>query len=219
MTTHWEPGRPVAVRYGRFGTARWVYTGNVIADGPGELAVLMRPGNPSVESHAADGRNVRDLSPDERADPRLRASVPSSWYGEAAVFVFPAGAPWSVWMFFNPDGTPHRAKVNYERPYVRWTDADGNAYVDTADRELDLVAYPDGTWHLKDEEEFADVTGRPGYCTPELAVEVREHAAASLARFKAGTLVLGDYTNTGAGPSWPTPVLADSWRSPHTNWP
>lgn len=218
MTESWKPGRPVAVRYGRFDKARWVYTGNVIADGPDELAILMRPGNPSVESHAADGRDVRDLGLEERIRPESRAQVESTWYGAAAVFVFPAGAPWSIWMFYNPDGSLHRAKVNYERPYTRWTDGEGNAYVDTADRELDLVTFPDGTWHFKDEVEFAHIIGRPGYCTPELAAEVREHAEQSLARFKDGTLVLGSYENTGAG-SWPTPVLPASWRDPHTNWP
>jgi len=218
MTESWNPGRPVAIRYGRFGNARWVYTGNVIADGPEELAILMRPGNPSVESHAADGRDVRDLGLEERARPESRARIESAWYGAAAVFVFPAGAPWSVWMFYNPDGTLHRAKVNYERPYVRWTDAEGNAYVDTADRELDLVTFPDGTWHYKDEVEFAGIIGKPGYCTPELAAEVRAHAAESVAKFEAGALVRGTYANTGDA-SWPVPKLPESWREPHVHWP
>ncbi|GIG64937.1 DUF402 domain-containing protein [Phytomonospora endophytica] len=218
MSAPWNPGRPVAVRYGRFDTPRWVYTGNVIADGTEELAILLRPGNPTVESHAADGRDVRDLSLAERTRAELRAQTESNWYGEAAVLVFPAGAPWSVWIFYNADGSVHRAKVNYEKPYVRWSDASGNAFVDTADRELDLVTYPDGTWHFKDEAEFEHIIGRPGYCTPELAAEVREHAEQSLARFTDGTLVRGTYENTGPG-SWPTPVLPVSWRDRHTHWP
>ena len=222
MTEWWEPGRPVAIRYGRYDTTRWVFTGNVIRDDAEELAVWLRPGAPTIESRTADGRTVDVLTREELLQRTERVPTPSSWYSEAAVFVFPAGRPWSVWMFYNPDGSLHRWKVNLERPCTRWLDADGNAYVDTSDRSLDVLAFPDGTWRYKDEADFGEKKlDVPGYWGAELAAEVRAHAVEAIALIEARAETFdGRYTrDLPVDDDWQVPVLADSWRSPHTNWP
>lgn len=219
MTTPtWLPGRPVSIRYGRFGTPRWVYTGNVIADTPTELAIHIPPGAPSVTSTSADGTPIAELPKERLGEPRV--PVMTSWHGEAAVFVFPREVAWSVWMFFEPDGRLHRWKINLERPHTRWSDASGNAFVDTSDRALDVIVLADRTWALKDEAEFAGKTGVPGYFTPELAGEVRAHAAEAAALAERGEGVFdGRYTDVVRDPAWAMPALPATWREPHANWP
>ncbi|GLZ78679.1 hypothetical protein Afil01_34860 [Actinorhabdospora filicis] len=218
-TTPWEPGRSVSIRYGRYDTTRWVFTGNVIADTPTELAIHLPTGAPTVTSTAADGTPIAELPRERLSEPRVPAMT--SWYGESAIFVFPVAVPWSVWMFFEPDGRLHRWKINLERPHTRWTDASGNAFVDTSDRTLDVIVYADRTWELKDEREFAEVkTGVPGYFTPELAERIRGHAAESAALAVRGEGVFdGRYTDVVRDPSWAMPVLPETWREPHANWP
>lgn len=218
MTTPWEPGRSVSIRYGRFDTTRWVYTGNVIADTPTELAVHLPTGAPTVTSFGSDGTIVADLPVERLGEPRMLKMT--SWYGESAVFVFPVDVPWSVWMFFEPDGRLHRWKINFERPHTRRVDAEGNAFVDTSDRALDALIFADRTWELKDEAEFAEKTGIPGYFTPELRRETYRYAAEAVAMAARGEGVFdGRYTDVVRDPAWKMPVLPETWKDRHTNWP
>ncbi|WP_460795496.1 DUF402 domain-containing protein [Microbacterium sp. GXF0217] len=167
-------GDPILWRYGRY-----VETARVIRDDERGLVVWIASGSARLESVPADGRSTREVPLDERF------SVPwvtreSTWRGQGIVRVAPAGRPWSIWYFRNPDGTPAGAYVNIELPHRRVAgDLPG---VFTRDLVLDLVIdleHPgsEDIW-LKDADELeAAVT--QGRFTAEQADAVRvlaEHA-------------------------------------------
>jgi predicted RNA-binding protein associated with RNAse of E/G family len=118
----------------------------------------------------------------------------------------------SVARMHGGDGVLRCWYVNFERP-PRWH-ASG---WDTMDLALDLVVEPDGAWHWKDEDEYAQCRGLG------LISDV-EHAAVGRAREQAVALVEAREGLLGedpAGrwlpdPAWPLPALPGSRELPRT---
>jgi hypothetical protein len=155
-----------------------VWAGHVAADDERGLWLWIASGSVSVELRAADGRTIRDMPFAEWGYVhKVLCEVP--WRGDV-LMLHPPNAEYSVWFFFEPDGTFRNWYVNLERPTVRWEDGawddgawddgvwddgawdgGGLAGVDTSDHDLDIVVEPDRTWRWKDEEEFAEHLRHP----------------------------------------------------------
>ncbi|ASW54472.1 DUF402 domain-containing protein [Plantactinospora sp. KBS50] len=214
----WTSGDTVLYRYGHLGEPRFVNTCRVLADDADGLALWIAPGSPQIESVLPDGRHLRSLPLAQRFEAQ-RVRRPTRWRGPGIVRLVPPDAEWSIWWFYAAEGGFEGWYGNLESPQVRW-EADGLRGVDSADRALDVWILPDGTSSWKDEDEFAILTGRPGWWTAEQVPAIRaagEHlrrlAAAGAAPFD------GRFTDFRPDPSWPAPVLPEGWDRPHLATP
>lgn len=102
----------------------------------------------------------------ERGGPRGRNMVPGgwdggfvehTWTGDGVLRVYVPGQPWSTWRWLTADGWTTHAYVNLEAPWTRT-----RLGFDTADWILDVIAEPDGSYSLKDEDEleWAQASGK-----------------------------------------------------------
>jgi hypothetical protein len=210
----WAYGEKVLYRYGRAGEARFVRVGRVIADDDGGLALWIGPGSPQIEAVPADGRGLRDRPVRERFEvPRVLR--PTTWRGPGIVQYAPASGDWSLWWFFSAGGDFEGWYVNLEAAPVRW-EADGLRGVDSSDHALDVVITPDRVASWKDEDEFAELTGRPGRWSTAQAAAIRRTGEEVIALAAAGEPPFdGRWTDYRPDPAWPPVTLPAGWDRPH----
>ncbi|GAB3019994.1 hypothetical protein GCM10011376_36730 [Nocardioides flavus (ex Wang et al. 2016)] len=166
----------------------------VVRDDERGLVVWLAEDTEVVTWVPADGRQLREIPLAERFVAQARTAV-GRWRGSGILRIAPAGRPWSVWLFWEDDGTFAGHYVNLELPHRR-----RGAETATRDLVLDLWRDPDGELWLKDADEL-EASVDCGRYSRELADEVR--AAAEWAREE---LV--------AGADWPLDEEWTRWRPP-----
>lgn len=183
------PGDPVLWLYGRA-----IDPMRVVRDDERGLVAWLAEDAEIVAWHPADGRSVREVPLAERFAVD-RAPVVQRWRGGGVLRIAPTGRPWSVWLFWEDDGSFAGHYVNLELPHTR-----RGGETATRDLTLDLWLEPDGELWLKDADEVeAAVDG--GRYTQTQADEI--HAAAGWARAE---LV--------EGRDWPLDAEWRTWRPP-----
>jgi len=85
------------------------------------------------------------------------------WLGTTVLKLRRPGEWYSVWKFFDAEGTFTGWYVNFERPYVRRADG-----IDVDDLELDLVVHPDGRREWKDVEDLHARLGQGRFAVDDL---------------------------------------------------
>lgn len=185
----WESGTEIAWRYGqRLDPMR------VVRDDERGLVAWLAEGTSVVASAAADGRALRELPLSERFTGD-RVPVLHRWNGGGILRIAPTGRPWSVWVFWEDDGSFAGHYVNLELDHRR-----RGRETATRDLTLDLWLEPSGEHWLKDADEVQAAT-EAGRYAPEMADEV--HAIAEWAR--------ADLVDSAA---WPLDEEWTTWRPP-----
>lgn len=182
-------GDPVLWLYGR-----GIDPMRVVRDDERGLVAWLAAESEIVAWHPADGRSVRDVPLAERFSVD-RAPVVQRWRGGGVLRIAPTGKPWSVWLFWEDDGSFAGHYVNLELPHTR---RDGETA--TRDLTLDLWLEPDGELWLKDADEVAAAVAVGRY-TQAQADEI--HAAAQWAR-----------VDLVEGRDWPLDDEWIAWRPP-----
>ncbi|MDQ0583191.1 cytidylyl-2-hydroxypropylphosphonate hydrolase [Streptomyces rishiriensis] len=207
----WEPGSRILWRYREnggvnFHIARPV---TVVRDDEELLAVWLAPGTECVKPVLADG------TPPHQEPLRTRYTKPRTvarghWLGTGVLKVARPGEPWSVWLFWDPGWQFKNWYVNLETPLVRW---DGG--VDSEDHFLDICVYPDRSWGLRDEDEFAQAQ-QDGLMDRAVAEQVREAGSRAVEVIRAwGPPFSEGWQNWRPDPSWAVPLLPEDWdRTP-----
>ncbi|WP_223693114.1 DUF402 domain-containing protein [Leifsonia poae] len=152
----------------------------------------------------------------ERGGPRGRNMVPDGWNGsyveriwtgDGVLRVHIPGQPWSTWRWFTADGWTQHSYVNLESPWLRTPIG-----FDTADWILDVIAEPDGSHTLKDEDELA-WAGETGKFDAERLAEVEAARQGAIDAVDAHSFPFdADWDAWGPLPSAPLP-LAHEWES------
>lgn len=198
---YWPPGRQIQWRYRRIVPG---YVGpettrpmTVVDDDATRLVAWLAPGTSVLRPVLPDGSELRsvpavDMFVAERALRRDR------WQGTGILKVAPTGEPWSVWCFWNADGSFRGWYVNLEDAHQR----DGDS-VATQDHVLDLWIEPDRTVRWKDEDEL------------EAAVVAGRFSADDAERFRTDARVVEEMVA-----AWSAP-FCDGWESwrPDPAWP
>lgn len=209
-----DPGRTVVRRYFKRGQLLSVVkTGTVVQDDERGLLLWIPHGSPVGWLRTADGRSLRDM-------PFLEwVSAPktiknATWQGYGILVLMPPNAAHSVWWFWDADGAFDSWYINLESPPARWDDGD-LAGVDTVDHDLDVVARPDGSWQLKDEDEFTERLAYPDHYWVSDEAAVRAEAARVIEAFEAGRYPFDGSWCDFRPPSWRVPeALPPGWDRP-----
>ncbi|MFE1263418.1 DUF402 domain-containing protein [Streptomyces albogriseolus] len=204
---HWEPGTQILWRYRENGGAR-IHIARpvtVVRDDSELLAVWMAPGTECVKPVLADGTPVH-REPLATRYTKPRTVQRDRWFGTGVLKLARPCEPWSVWLFWEPGWRFKNWYVNLEEPLVRWAGG-----VDSEDHFLDISVRPDGGWHWRDEDEFAQAQ-RDGLMDPALARRVREAGRAAVAVIDSwGSPFSDGWENWRPDPSWTVPSLPQDW--------
>jgi len=193
----WHDGRMV-----------WAGPVRVVSDDDRGLALWLVGGTTCMRALTVDGRGDHDCSLDEIANLRLAEEL---WYGAGSFSVTPTDAPYSVWFSFDPDSGDFSGwYVNLEDPLRRWSGG-----VDTSDHTLDIVVKPDGSWRYKDEDDFVERIGRPGFFDAAGAARIRAAGEAAISLIEADAYPFdGSWTDFRPDPTWTVPDLPKNWDQP-----
>jgi len=202
----------VLYRYWRGPDIREVRPMTVVEDGPDWLVLWLAPGTPVVWSPLTDGREVREAALAERfLLPRMLTE--RTWRGTGILKLVPPAAAYSVWLFWNDDGSFRGWYGNLEDVHHRWVDG-SLGILDTSDHVLDVWCPPGGPPVWKDEDEFAVVTGLPGWWTEQEGTAIRTQGAALMAAARRGDPPFDHaWTDFRPDPDWPVPRLPADWSA------
>jgi len=209
-TGRWTPGDQVLWRYRGNGTdeVHICRPVTVVRDDAEVLAVWLAPGTPCVKPLMADGTPVH-REPLATRYVRPRRLAEEEWFGAGVLKLARPGEPWSVWLFWDEDWTFRSWYVNLEEPLRRWTGG-----VDSEDHFLDISVRPDGEWHWRDEDEFAQAQA-DGLMPAELAARVRRAGERAVAVIGAwGPPFRDRWQDWRPDPAWPVPRLPADWNRP-----
>ena len=131
--------------------AQWVDVMRVVRDDERGLVAWLPAGSERVVGVAEDGRGLRDRPVAERGlVPRIYRTT--RWTGPGILRIAPTGVPWSLWYFYDADGTFAGHYLNLELTHER--PVDGTRRTHSRDLVLDLWLEDGQVW-LKDADELA----------------------------------------------------------------
>lgn len=205
-----EPGRPVVRRYLRGGYVTWAQAARVVADGASGLLLWIPQGSGFACRCGADGRRLREAPLSVYAGSGL---VLDEWRQTSCLVLIRPRARHSLWWVFR-QGRFDGWYVNLEEPASRWSNH-VVAGVDTSDHGLDVVVSANRSWRWKDEPEFAEYTGEPGYWTAADAQLIRAEGRSVVAELEAGGFPFdGTWCDFRPDELWaPDPLPAPGWQS------
>jgi Protein of unknown function (DUF402) len=173
----------------------------VVRDDERGLVAWLPAGSERLAAVPRDGKGLRDRTLEERAllaDERDYDHLTRTWDGSGILRVAPTGVPWSLWYFWEDDGSFAGHYVNLELVHERPTS--GDPRVLTRDLTLDLWLDADGRLWLKDEDELAAFTAA-GRFAEEQADVIRA--------------LVDRVLHELVGPrAWPLDEDWESWRPP-----
>lgn len=173
-----------------FGRVWRAVPGRVLSDSGDEAALWVPRGSECV--YPVDGTGVEIRLPCAEYRHARRRLL------RDAVVLYREGNPWTLWHFYDEAGRFDSWYVNFELILGRRVHA-----LDGSDHKLDLLAYPDGTHRLKDEDEL-EHAGAIGLLDPLL---VRANADRALADPPWPT----GWEDWRPDPGWPIPSLPAGW--------
>ena len=184
----WSEGDVICVRQTWLGRVWQAHAWYVVADGEDELVLFAPIGAEAWFSGIPIPRDEWTLQRNAFKEHLLLLARPGVGYSTSLIW----DASWTLREWY----------VNFERP-VRPRSPIGFDYVDVA---LDLVAYPDGTWKLLDEDELAEGLER-GVLTAEDEVAARADAARLVEEWPFPT----GWEDWRPDPGWEPPTLPAGW--------
>ncbi|MGH2401438.1 MAG: DUF402 domain-containing protein [Candidatus Limnocylindria bacterium] len=169
----------------------------VVNDDATGLVAWLAPGTPLLRPVLPDGSELRSVPAVEMFGAG-RALRRDRWQGTGILKVAPTGEPWSVWCFWNADGSFRGWYVNLEDVHHRAGDS-----VATQDHVLDLWIEADRSVRWKDLDEL------------QAAVIAGRYSAEDADRFRADARAVEEIVA-----AWSAP-FCDGWESwrPDPAWP
>lgn len=167
----------------------------VVRDDERGLVAWLAADTEILATAPGDGLALRDRPLAERFSGE-RVPALGTWRGGGVLRIAPTDRPWSVWVFWEDDGTLAGHYVNLELPHRRHGDE-----TNTRDLILDLWLEPSGELWLKDADEL-EAAVESGHYSASMAEEVR--AMAEWAR--ADLVEARDWPLDDEWPAWRPPA-------------
>jgi hypothetical protein len=183
-----------------------VHCGRVVSDDDRGLLMWMSRDSAVIHRTTLTGEPTRYLPPEQK----LRAPTllaPTVWRGAGVLMLTPHDTAHSVWWFFEDDMDFRGWYINLETTGRRW---DGGH--DCFDQALDILVTPERTWTWKDEDEFAERTGVPGFWDADQAQRIRDEGVTMIKRAEAGEFPFdGTWCDFAPDPQWQPTALPWWW--------
>jgi uncharacterized protein len=191
----WQRGQTTLVRYVFRGELHSAYPVVVVED-TAERLILFTPMGSLTQ------RGDIDL-----ATGRFETVRPHVWHTTDSLKILEPGAGFSISAMYRGGGGPFICwYIDLLEP---WRRAGGG--IVTWDLTLDIVAAPDLSWRMKDEDHFARIQ-ELGWVTPEQARGIRRNADHVVARIESKAPPFNEpWPDWRPDPSWPMPVLPEDW--------
>jgi Protein of unknown function (DUF402) len=156
-----RPGDVVQVQSVYRGRVRWAFPHRLIAYDGERVVLFLAPGAHGVQmGRDADGRYLERWVRGD--DPREH-----TWSSRHVLKLIRRGEAHSLEVLWDEDWAFEGWYVNLQAPLVETHDG-----FDTTDWALDIVVEPNGAWHWKDEDDFAEAQAL-GVFSAEEAAAVR----------------------------------------------
>jgi hypothetical protein len=151
------------------GNVRWTFPHRVAGEWDGRVALYCQPGN--------QGKAMR-RGPDGYLRRWMTDAPPFSteWEQTHVLRFERPGARHSIEIYWTTAWEQMSWYVNLQAPI-----AFSERFVDTTDQALDVLAFPDGTWRWKDEDELAEAVDL-GIWTAAEAAEIRAEGERVIAK-------------------------------------
>lgn len=156
--SNWKPGMP-----------EWLDPMTVVRDDSQSLVAWLAPASVVLKSVLDTGEDLREAALPERFL-RETSMARTVWRGEGILRIAPVGAPWSIWLFWEPGWQFAGWYINLETPIRR-----EGRHVYAEDHVLDVWVTPDHTCHRKDEDELAAAVAQ-GLCSLDDAAWIIRNA-------------------------------------------
>jgi hypothetical protein len=156
----WQAGDIVLKRSIYGGNVRWTFPHRVVERSADRVAIYCGPGNQGKAMRRGPNSYLR----------RWMTDVPpfdTSWENTHVLRFERPGARHSIEIYWTAEWKHRSWYVNLQTPV-----AVTGKFVDTTDQALDVLAFPDGTWRWKDEDELEEAVGL-GIWTAGEAAEIR----------------------------------------------
>jgi hypothetical protein len=142
------------------GNVRWTFPHRYVGEWDGRIALYCGPGN--------QGKAMR-RGPDGYLKRWMTDAPPfdTEWEQTHVLRFERAGARHSIDIYWTTEWEQMSWYVNLQAPVVM-----REGFVDTTDQALDVLAFPDGTWRWKDEDELLEAV-ELGIWTEAEADEIR----------------------------------------------
>ena len=192
----WKPGMP-----------HWLDPMTVVRDDAQSLVAWLPPGTVVLKTVLDTGEDVRAAPLPDRYR-RKFSMAKTVWRGEGILRIAPIGAPWSVWLFWEPGWQFAGWYINLETPIRR-----EGRHVYAVDHVLDIWVTPDHACHRKDEDELAAAVVQ-GLCSPEVAASITRTADVAEKAVASWQSPFSDgWEDWRPDPRWRMPPLPDgvSW--------
>ena len=203
----WSRGQHLLLRYVRAGKVRYAYPIRCVRDSGEALVALLAEVTRVIRSYAEDGTSFDDLPLMTRFATET-VQKESSWIGPGILLYIPINSPYAVWHFYSSPGELDHWYINLEATHQRQSIG-----LDTQDYVIDALFYPDGSWHLKDEDDFAAAC-KAGRFDPGAQTRIMETLDLVLSAAKSGTYPFDGRWATFTPPSeWINLSLPANWSS------
>jgi hypothetical protein len=204
-----RPGQAVIRRYLRGDYVTWAQAVSVVSDDDSGLLLWIPQGSGFACRESPAGERLREVPLEAYASSSL---VLDKWRHTSCLILIRPQVRHSVWWMFR-DGRFDGWYVNLEEPARRWSARDVTG-IDTIDHGLDVVVSADRRWRWKDEQDFTDYVGEPGYWSAEEAGRIRAEGSAAIATLAAGGFPFdGRWCDFRPDPAWtPEPLPETGWQ-------
>lgn len=195
-----SPGEPVLCRKLWHGTVMTAVPMRVISDAPARTVLYQAPDTAFRGARTRTGMKVRDRS-------EGWVSMDLIWAGGSLIRIVEPCAWQSVDVEFDAAGNFSGWYVNFQEPVRRTA-----LGFDTVDLVLDLMVAADGTWSLKDEEDFEHAAST-GQLQHHTADQVRVAAARMISVVEDGGPPFSEkhWLTWRPPPHWTVPGLPVNW--------
>lgn len=142
------------------GNVRWTFPHRYVGEWQGRIGIYCGPGNEGRAMRRGPGGYLRRWMSD--APP-----YETVWEQTHVLRFEKPGGSHSVEIYWSAEWEQMSWYVNLQTPVVV-----NGSFLDTTDQALDVLAFPDGTWRWKDEDELTEAV-ELGIWTDDEAAEIR----------------------------------------------
>jgi len=207
VTTHWQTGEQILLRYLRNKPGDLIVPVTVVHDDHEYIALYIAAGTPLKGQATRDGEKITRAMPFVERERLIGGFADSAWSDNHVLMLHRPGRMSAIWFMWRESdselfGYYGNIQTRLKRNHLGF---------DTADYLLDVWIYPDFTWRWKDEDEW-ELAREHGPIAAALLDEVRREGERIVAEVETRAWPFNaSFESWRPDPAWPVPQLPPNW--------